>query len=308
MPTDTPDTPRLKLTLDPLKYIERIQPYDGNPEGLKGFIDSVDLIIPTMEQYDAAAHSIFYSLLKTKILGKALTILEINSNIETWTELKIVLNNNFADRRNLYQLIDDLRSCYCKTTILDFFNEIQDRLRKLNIKTGNEYRNQPPVLANTIKSNMHLALDTFKNKLPEPVRAVIFARNPNTLEEAINYISEAGYLHFQNKNQSNSSFSQNQRSIPKTSNFQRPFNQSNQVRQPNRFFRPNSGNFRNFANTNSQPSNSGNFRNFPNTNSQPSRSGNFRNNPEPMDISNNQAVFQLRASETKDCPNLDYLI
>ncbi|XP_055371865.1 uncharacterized protein MAL13P1.304-like [Condylostylus longicornis] len=45
-------------------------------------------------------------------------------------------------------------------------------------------------------TNIKTALEIFKDKLPEPMRSIIFSRNPSTLEEAIDILHEGNYAYY----------------------------------------------------------------------------------------------------------------
>lgn len=97
--------------MDPVKYLEKVRPYDGDASGLTNFISTIDTIVPTMIRYNEQAQRIFYNIINSKLTGNARIILEINCTNTTWAGLKIILNDNFGEKRNIFQLVDDLRSC-----------------------------------------------------------------------------------------------------------------------------------------------------------------------------------------------------
>lgn len=184
-------TSKLSLCLDPIKYAERIPEFDGSEHGLKPFIDSVELMDTTISKYEEKSQHIIFNIIKNKIIGKAREILEIYNYIHNWADLKIILQNNFSDRRSSYELFDDLRSIKFKNNLTEFYNEIQGKLRKLNIKTEQEERKSD----DKIKNNINTALSIFKHKIPEPMKSILTCRNPETIEEAFHLLSEGGYLY-----------------------------------------------------------------------------------------------------------------
>lgn len=59
-------------------------------------------------------------IIKSRLTGKAGLKLEINCRNTTWAGLKQILINNLSVKKNLYQLIDEVRLC----TVIDFYNNI----------------------------------------------------------------------------------------------------------------------------------------------------------------------------------------
>lgn len=318
---------RQQLVIDPVKYLEKITPFDGQSEGLKNFMDGINTILPTMILYNDVSQRIFLNIIKGKLTHKARQIAEIHGHLTTWDQLRQVLHNNFSDRRNIFQLIDELRTCKFKNNVINFYNEIQNKLQILNVRTSNEYNleNQINLRNETMLANTRLALDIFKNKLPEPVRALIYARNPEDLHTAINIVGEAGYLHYSGRE----NYSINPKQYNNNSSNFRSYGNNNFPRNhtPNLQNTNNSGNFRHdrFANNNrnylQQTNNSGNFRNYNSNNSRQSRNYSHQNNmslpnnnqnyqfPEPMEVNENILTnFPILASETTKNPYPTYPI
>lgn len=49
-------------------------------------------------------------------------------------------------------------------------------------------------------NNQRTALNIFKNKIPEPMKSILFCRNPDDLEQAMDILFQAGYAHVGNNN------------------------------------------------------------------------------------------------------------
>ncbi|XP_059217572.1 GATA zinc finger domain-containing protein 14-like [Stomoxys calcitrans] len=147
-----------------------------------------------LRTYDEISQLLFSDIIKSRLVGKAKEIIEINTQAQSWTTIKNILENNFGEKKNCEQLFDELRAITFETTTVDFYNEIKHRLRRLNSKAllvigEGEAANQ--VSLNNMKSALHI----FKNKMPEPMRTVLTCRNPDSLESAMDILFESGYAY-----------------------------------------------------------------------------------------------------------------
>lgn len=268
--------PLRTITIDPMKYANKLPTFDGATESLKTFIDAVDTLIPILQQYDVASQRLIANIIKTKIIGKAQTILNINCNAYTWTEIREILISNFSDKKNSYQLLDELKSTTFNGTVLEFYNEIQRKLQRLNIKS--ELEGQADV-----QTNKRIALDVLKYKIIEPIRSVLFSRNPQSLEESLQILTEGNYLEYRVKKFEKKTHYSNKPDKPIP---QRQFPQQQNTFQPQNNFRPKSQQFHN------------NFQNRSNNrynNSVQSRIRRF-GQPEPMDIDASQQFVQTNTN------------
>lgn len=178
----------LTLTLDPLKYIEKLQPFDGRREDLYTFLTNVDGIIPTLNKYDTASQVMCINILKSKLIGKAKRCMEIHSHLELWSSIKELLITNFGGFESSLQLYDKLRQTTYKGNAIQFYNDIQKNLCELNQKTVQEQR------PDEITNNNATALSIFKEKLPVHMRTVLFALKPANLQEALHELTQAGFV------------------------------------------------------------------------------------------------------------------
>lgn len=181
-----------QIQLNPIKYLNNLPLYSGSKKDLNTFTKLIDRIHPLLITYDEISQLIFSDIIKSRLIGKAQEIIEINTQARSWQEIKTVLENNFGERKSCEELFDDLRSVTFSNTTLDFFNEIKFRLRLLNNKAAmimGEGEGLNQVALNNQKSALHI----FKNKMPEPMRTVLACRNPNTLESAMDILFESGY-------------------------------------------------------------------------------------------------------------------
>lgn len=183
-----------QVQLDPLKYLSTIPQFNGKRDDLINFCRLVDRIHPILRTYDEFSQLFFSDIIKSRLIGKAKEIIEINTQAQSWTEIKSILENNFGEKKNCEQLFDELRSVTFNNTTVDFYNDILYRLRRLNNKAllvlgEGEAANQVTI------NNRRSALHIFKNKMPEPMRTVLTCRNPDSLEAAMDILFESGYSH-----------------------------------------------------------------------------------------------------------------
>lgn len=204
-----------------------------------------------------------------------------------------MLINNFGEICSADTLLDKIRTERVKTTIEDYYSSISNLLSRIN----NSYllenaQNDQQVIA----SNNRIALDAFKNNLPEPAKTIVLSRNPQSLNEAYKIIREvnqqslgpnASAQNFRNRYQ-NSSYREFHNLLTRNNNFNSSSSRNNntynslprgdQIRQVNNYTPRQNQN-------NSQSDQSRQNINY--TQSGQSRQTNRyrqRNNLEPMDI------------------------
>lgn len=213
----------LTLTLDPLKYIEKLNSFDGRREDLYTFITNVDGITPTLNKYDDQSQTMCINILKSKLIGKAKRCIEIHSHLQTWKEIKELLIENFGGFKSSFQLYDELRQTPYKGNVTNFYNDIQRNLCELNQKTVQEGKNDE------IPHNTQTALNIFKERLPVHMRTVLFALKPSNLQAALHELSQAGFL-----NDKSEDIPKKLLETPKNHSIQKP-PQNNQNNQGNHF-------------------------------------------------------------------------
>lgn len=211
----------LTLNIDPLKYLNKLHPFNGDSRELQNFIDLIDRIHPILAKYDDLGQCIFSDIIKSKLVGKAREVAEINAHITSWDDMKTMLINNFGDRLTIEDLFDELRAAKFKTNSVEFYNEIKTILRRLNTKTKTEYQANNILMQQTITANKESALNIFKNKLPEPMRSILYCRKPHSLEESIKILHESGYAFYsapQTRTYSNNPPQNNNQNLPNNRN------------------------------------------------------------------------------------------
>lgn len=275
------------ISIDPLKYLDRLPEFNGDHRDLQTFITLVDRVFPLLRTYDEPSQLLFSDMIKSRLKGKAREIIEINCQAQSWNDIKTVLMNNFGERYSIEELFDKLKSVYFKSNSVEFYNDIKNRLRSLNTKTiclvGTG-----PAANECARNNMRTALNVFREKLPEPMKTIITCRNPDSLEEAMDILFQSGYA-YHTRNGAPNEKNHNQQGKGK----EKPNQTNHNASKPGRY---NNGNQHYKNNNNQQPRhenggyrpNNGNqhpsepIRNHQNAGYRP-YNGNQRT-PEPMDI------------------------
>lgn len=183
-----------RLTINPLKYLSSLPEFHGDPRDLQTFTTLIDRIHPHLRTYDETTQLLFSDIIKSKFKGKARQTIEINCHATSWTDIKSILQNNFGDRRSCEELFDELRGVTFKTTTLDFYNDIKSKLHRLNNKLI-VILGESGAARQSALNNMHTALNIFKSKIPEPMKSILFCRNPDDLEQAMDILFQAGYAY-----------------------------------------------------------------------------------------------------------------
>lgn len=225
-----------RLVIDPLKYLSNLPDFFGDSKDLQNFTALIDRINPHLETYDELSKQLFLDIIKSKLKGKARQTIEINCHATSWTQMKIVLQNNFGDRRTCDELFDVLRATTFKTNTVEFYNEVKDKLHRLNNKIV-IILGETDAARQSARNNMQTALNIFKSKIPEPMKTILFCRNPIDIEEAMDILFQAGYAyssnpdnqkHFTPRHQQTHNNGNNyNRSSYKNSSHNRPNNQNN---------------------------------------------------------------------------------
>lgn len=245
------------LEINPLKYFGGIPVFSGDYRDLENFINLIDRIHPLLATYNDISQKICFDVIKSRITGRAREIIEINNHLSSWTDIKTTLINNFGDRSSLEDLFDQLRGVTFKTNANDFYSDIKSMLRRLNVKT--KLALEPAEANKAVGINKTSALTTFKHKLPEPMRSLLYCRNPDSLEKAMDILFESGYAYFTpspNKNTfvNNNNFNRNNKSYKPHDNSNNNFNkhphnrnnfngpQNGQNNNSNKNYRPQNGN------------------------------------------------------------------
>ncbi|XP_055384560.1 putative uncharacterized protein DDB_G0278921 [Condylostylus longicornis] len=249
--TNTP----LVLQINPLKYIDGIPEYNGKGEDLYKFIELVENEIPLTLQYDVSSQTILLSRIKSRFTSRAREMIEINSHLNTWSEI-----------------FDELRGVKFTSNSVEFYNDIKSILRRLS----NKIKDEPNAHA-LIQANTQTGLRVFKDKIPEPMKSILFSRNPTSLENAINILHEGNYTKYNPFKKQK--FKDNLQSSRHNSNsFRNSNNNSNNYSSSRNFSNNrNNSNFRNSNNNYNNTQNAGFHNNNNYYNRNPNSHQNLRN-------------------------------
>ena len=278
------------LDINPLKYLEKIQTFDGRKEDLCTFCTNVDDIIPTLMLYNEQAQRMCINIIKSKLMGKARRAMEIHPHLNNWSEIKAMLETNFGGFQTADQLYEELRAAQYRGSTINFHNYILQKLAILNQKSRQEGNMQD------VERNIQTALKVFTTRLPVHMRTVLCSLKPRTMEEAMHELAQSGFL---NEEKGTDKREERNNWQPKTNyNKQQDNKQHNNRQQNNRWQQNNRCLQNNDQHNNWQPK-------FytPTTQQQ----------PEPMDVSTiqtrrqNHHGQQSREAECNcKCLNFDY--
>ncbi|XP_055371860.1 putative uncharacterized protein DDB_G0277255 [Condylostylus longicornis] len=252
-----------------------------------------------------------------------------------------VHNYNTRQRRHLMvpKACTSMKLKGLKCSAIRIFNTLPDDIR--NCKgNSNKIKDEPNAEA-IIRANIQTGLRIFKEKLPEPMRSVIFSRNPASLEDAIEVLYEGDYADFNPYNSNNrnfytnKNFYRNNKSYHNTSNTNTNRNANNDYAHKynyniaghnSNFVRYDRGNNNNRNSTNSSNFSSNINRNNSNNNNNSNnynrdnnysgfrsqrnlknQSGNYQNSrSQPIDVDSSPSIIQ-RANNLEiknaDCSN-----
>ena len=173
-------------------FLKAIPTFAGEAQTLGDFITSCDLIIDQFynNQEDNFLNRFLITSIKSKLTGRARNVIG-SRELNDWPTMRQLLQNNFADLRDENSLLRDLMLLRQKPneSSLTYSNRCLDLksllLSKLTVNENN-------AIVRQTKQNMYdsLTLKAFMAGLNEPFGSVVRARNPPTLELAVNQILE----------------------------------------------------------------------------------------------------------------------
>ncbi|XP_055385933.1 ras-related protein RabX-like [Condylostylus longicornis] len=191
--------PKLSLSLDPMKYISELPEFGGKSHELFNFIGLVENIIPIVSKYDENGQIILLNKIKSKLVGKAREIVEINNHVSIWSEIKTILINNFGEKKTTLQIYEELQCVKFTSTPVDLYNQIKHILRRYRNNNTNTYtRNN----SNTTGNNNN-NITSYNNNFMRNDRSSN-NRNFNRSNNYTNYINCNSYYGGNNYNRGNS--------------------------------------------------------------------------------------------------------
>lgn len=165
--------------------IKTISHYDGNKSDLFNFIDSVDTIFSTLlPLVDNNIKAIYNNEIRKKIIGNANDVLNQYGRVRDWEQVKEILINHYADKRDEYSLTRDLHTLHQGNLSAEsFFGKVNEVLASL-INNISLQDISEDVRKNKIDYYHQLALDCFLTGLNRNIGNIVRAFQPKTLSDA----------------------------------------------------------------------------------------------------------------------------
>lgn len=187
-----------------LKYqSDNIPLFDGNPRLLNRFITAVENLLTAFcnrkDPNDTINICLFDTILN-KLTGRAADLVSSRIELNSWTLIKEVLTNSFADQRSIDCLIQDLINLkpLKNEDSMQFGMRIQDS-RSLLFSKLNAGPDTNDTKLIKIKHYDEFALKTFINGLPYNLQLVVRLKSPVNLEQAMSFVKEEeNFIQFRN--------------------------------------------------------------------------------------------------------------
>lgn len=250
MPKDSKDNVQDSTTMTTNKEIDMnilckfVNKFDGNREKLNAYLNNCKNAISLASQ---SQQDILLKYILSQLEGRAESACSIKE-FETWQQLEDFLKSQFGERKHYAALLLDLQECRQSNaeTVNQFALRVESCLAKLlteiNISIPTKKKAE---LAGRVAAMQDLALHTFTTGLNARLSTVVRCRDPETLNDAINFaVSEEKILQTSSKRYSPLSYSNTASS-------------SNQQRPPQRPFQQNRNFTQNGVNVQNRPSNQG---------------------------------------------------
>lgn len=169
-------------------FLKRIPGFDGKPEELPLFIQSIE----ELRQYvEDPIITLFDLQIRHKILNEANIALINNNSPTNWEEIKKVLKSNFSITESIESLVNQIKTSEMKNSIENMYEHLVHLLTKLNLRASVEENCEWYTCAN----NEIMVLKIFINKLPNEPKLILNARNPSSLSKAKEILIETDYFY-----------------------------------------------------------------------------------------------------------------
>lgn len=174
-----------------IKLISAGPTISGESE-LDGFTDYFNSIYAIA--MDAQTVLIANTMVKAKITGRARDIILANPQCSAWEDIRTLLLRSLADPRPLLVLTDLLTTAKCRDSVSQFYDYMMQLRGKImqRYKIDNPNHGPAEYLAFS-QSTARIALRQFKFRIREPLRSILEARNPITMEDAMIILRNTGY-------------------------------------------------------------------------------------------------------------------
>lgn len=178
-------------------YLDTIPSFNGDPILISNFILACENVLDTLGRAnDNVFNSFLMAHIRNKLVGRAAQLISVR-NLRTWPELKEAIVFTFGDQRDEDALVRDLiiMKQEINETALKFGERCQDIVSHLLSRVNSTNSNEA-LKTEKIRMYKNLAVKTFTKGVREPYSLIVRCRNPSTLEEAINIISEENNLNY----------------------------------------------------------------------------------------------------------------
>lgn len=180
----------------PESIIKLIPIFSGDNRHLNLFIRKCEYVIERFRGSNEQ-NLYIYHVVTSRLAGDAAALLSEREDVESWSQLKALLEQHFGDPRSEECINIELESLKIKTgeTYLAFCNRIQtvrsNLISKLNTQTNKELKTAKIAIYN------NTALNVFLYNLPESMVRIVRLKSPATLEAALSVVLEEVNFHDQ---------------------------------------------------------------------------------------------------------------
>lgn len=180
----------------PNDILKLIPLFGGDNRQLNLFLRKCDYVI---ERYrgNEEQNLYVYHAVTSRLIDNAAALLSEREDIESWSELKALLEQHFGDPRSEECINIELESLKIKSneSYLEFCNRIQT-VRSILISKVNALSNAEIKIAKIAIYN-HTALNVFLYNLPENMVRIVRLKAPASLEAALSIVLEEVNFHEQ---------------------------------------------------------------------------------------------------------------
>lgn len=176
-------------------YVDTVPHYDGNKDTLEVFISSCDFLFSTFNTAtDLLLRNYLIRVILGKLVSRAQILIATRTELDSWEKIKEALRLSFGDQRNIDCLEQDLITLtpFKNESPVDFGKRIQLARSQLIAKINAQSEATMPRATKIIYTNQYnkVSLKTFIRGLTGNLQSIIRLRNPETLEQAMAYVTE----------------------------------------------------------------------------------------------------------------------
>lgn len=178
------------LVTVPSEMVKIIPQFGGEPRLLSLFIKKSEYIIQRFQGNELQNEYLFH-VITSRLVGEAAKLIGERDQIESWVELKTLLQEHFGDPRTEQCLVLELESLKINRgeSYFDFCHRVQQLRSILIAKVNETIQNQAERVA---KQNIYnnTSLNVFLYNLPAYLVRLVRLKNVTTLEDALKQVLE----------------------------------------------------------------------------------------------------------------------